>query len=127
MHNKYGACYIITPIKILHKGSQSSGGLHSPIAVYYTSRNWIYLIRKHYRGIQSTIKIIVNIFVVESIKRLIQFTLVRPDLKMLVYHCMGLRDAARGKYGRREDLHVEYLKKNANKRLERDKRIRTPL
>lgn len=37
---------------VLHKVSTSTGGGESPFTVYYTNRNRVYFIRKHFRGIK---------------------------------------------------------------------------
>lgn len=50
--NKAGhKIYYIPNLVVLHKVSSSTGGQESLFAVYYTTRNMIYFIRKNYNGV----------------------------------------------------------------------------
>ena len=116
VYEKYSGCYVAPNIKVYHKGSRSSGGRLSPIVVYYTARNGIYFFKKHYKCAYSTVKIIINIFLIEHIKRYIH-TILNRNLNILKYYYIGIRDAALGRYGRRADLHIECVgKKRARKK-----------
>lgn len=53
---QYGVRIRVVPsVEVVHKVSTSTGGARSPFTVYYSNRNRIYFVRKHFKGLRRTV------------------------------------------------------------------------
>jgi GT2 family glycosyltransferase len=111
VRNVFLRCVVSRKAKLWHKVSNSTGGMDSPIYIYYYLRNRLLLMKKH-GNLRILPTFILHFFCLSMIKYITISIIRRRSYNCYVAMYYALRDFLMGKVGRLDIVSEKYLCKN---------------